>query len=184
MITDKILDEYDFVVVGSGAGGGPVAANLAKAGYHVLLLEAGGRQEPIDYKVPAFHSLSSEHRDLAWKFYVHHYADANQERRDRNFIDNKKIDGAIRNGVFYPRAGTLGGCTAHHAMIFIAPHNSDWNYIAKVTGDKSWNAKSMRKYSSVLSVVCIYDARGGEDLTGTTMGITAGCQQQWPIPPC
>jgi choline dehydrogenase len=147
MITSDIDDEYDFVVVGSGAGGGPVAANLAKAGYRVLILEAGGQEEPLDYKVPAFHSLSTEHRDLAWKFYVQHYADKNLQRRNkRNFLDNKKVDGAIRNGIFYPRAGTLGGCTAHHAMIFIAPHNSDWNYIAKVTGDRSWKAKSMRKY--------------------------------------
>jgi choline dehydrogenase len=147
MITSDIDDEYDFVVVGSGAGGGPVAVNLAKSGYRVLILEAGGQEEPLDYKVPAFHSLSSEHRGLAWKFYIQHYADQNQQRRDKlNFLDNRKVDGAIRNGIFYPRAGTLGGCTAHHAMIFIAPHNSDWNDIAKVTGDKSWKARAMRKY--------------------------------------
>jgi hypothetical protein len=35
-------DEYEYIVVGSGAGGGPVAANLARAGFRVLLLEAGG----------------------------------------------------------------------------------------------------------------------------------------------
>jgi hypothetical protein len=32
MFTSSVKDEYDFIVVGSGAGGGPVAANLAKAG--------------------------------------------------------------------------------------------------------------------------------------------------------
>jgi choline dehydrogenase len=32
---------YDYIVIGSGAGGGPLACNLAKAGYQVLLLEAG-----------------------------------------------------------------------------------------------------------------------------------------------
>lgn len=33
--------EYDFIVIGSGPGGGVVSANLAKSGFSVLLLEAG-----------------------------------------------------------------------------------------------------------------------------------------------
>lgn len=33
--------EYDYVVVGSGPGGGPLAVDLAKSGSSVLLLEAG-----------------------------------------------------------------------------------------------------------------------------------------------
>src|SRR5262245_46570697 len=111
----EIEGSYDYVVVGSGAGGGPVAANLAKAGFRVLLLEAGGDDEPWDYKVPAFHSLSAEQPDLAWKFYVQHYADPKRQRRDQlNFLDNKVVDDEPRTGIFYPRAGTLGGCTAHN----------------------------------------------------------------------
>ncbi len=35
---------YDYIVIGSGPGGAPVAANLAKAGASVLLLEAGDDQ--------------------------------------------------------------------------------------------------------------------------------------------
>ena len=83
MSADKLDKEYDFIVVGSGAGGGPVAVRLAEAGYSVLILEAGDAEEPVDYKVPAFHALSSENKQLAWKFYVHHYADPVQEKRDK-----------------------------------------------------------------------------------------------------
>ncbi len=50
------------------------------------------------------------------------------------------------DGVLYPRAGTLGGCTAHNAMILIYPHDADWDNIAELTGDQSWRADRMRSY--------------------------------------
>ena len=56
---------YEYIIVGSGAGGGPLAANLAKAGYRVLLLEAGSNEESFTYQVPAFHGLSSEDVNLS-----------------------------------------------------------------------------------------------------------------------
>ena len=57
---------------------------------------------------------------MSWDFFVRHYADeARQATRLRST--------ARRTGVLYPRAGTLGGCTAHNAMIFVSPHNADWD---------------------------------------------------------
>jgi choline dehydrogenase len=35
---------YEYIVVGSGPGGAPLASNLARAGHSVLLLEAGDDQ--------------------------------------------------------------------------------------------------------------------------------------------
>jgi choline dehydrogenase len=142
-----IQDEYDYIVVGSGAGGGPVAANLAKHGFTVLLLEAGGAEQPVEYSVPAFHPLASEQADLSWKFYVQHYACAARQQRDKiNYLNGDIVDGKPRHGIFYPRAGTLGGCTAHYAMIFVSPHNSDWEHIEQMTGDRSWAPRRMRRY--------------------------------------
>ncbi len=132
-------DAFDYVVVGSGAGGGPLAANLALAGFRVLLLEAGGDEEFYDYEVPAFHARASEDPRIAWNFFVRHYADDAQQNRDSKFR-------AAQNGVLYPRCATLGGCTAHNAMILIYPHNSDWDHIAEVTGDASWGSDNMRRY--------------------------------------
>ena len=132
-------ETYDFIVVGSGAGGGPVAANLALAGYSVLVLEAGGDYCGYNYRVPCFHSVASEDPAMSWDFFVRHYQDAVLQQQDSKFV-------AAQNGVFYPRAGTLGGCTAHNAMITVYPQNSDWDHLRQVTGDVSWSADNMRRY--------------------------------------
>lgn len=135
---------YDYVVVGSGAGGGPLACRLALAGHTVLLLEAGGDEEPYDYQVPVFHAEASENDELRWSFYVRHYSDDAKQKRDPKFVG--QADGRRRDGILYPRSGTLGGCTAHNAMIMIYPHNQDWDGIARITGDASWESGRMRGY--------------------------------------
>ena len=134
---DPLADSFEFVIVGSGAGGGPLAANLVAAGHRVLVLEAGGTEEPYEYQVPGFHGLSTEHPDLRWDFFVRHYDDDERQRRDTKYRKD-------HDGILYPRAGTLGGCTAHNAMITVYPHDRDWDDLAAVTGDSSFNSEAMR----------------------------------------
>ncbi|KAF4595797.1 Aryl-alcohol oxidase [Ophiocordyceps camponoti-floridani] len=147
---------YDYVVVGSGAGGAPVAARLALYGHRVLLLDAGeDLTETTEYKVPYNNLKASELTDMSWDFYVHHYPNLEQQRKDSKMcwrttagglhVGAEPPPGSDPLGILYPRAGTLGGCTAHNALFTVYPDDSDWNDIAELTNDRSWAADRMRR---------------------------------------
>ena len=151
------LENYDYVIVGSGPGGGPLAARLAIAGNKVLLLEAGDDQgSNIQQQVPVLSLKSTEDASQRWDYYVNHYSDSARQRKDSKltwttpggelYVGQDPPPGSTQKGIFYPRAGTLGGCASHNALITIYPHESDWANIASITGDSSWAPASMRKY--------------------------------------
>src|SRR5205814_2505478 len=117
--------------------------------------EAGGRDENLTSDVPVFHGKASEDPAIKWDFYVKHYA---SEQRQSTDWDSKFV--AARDGILYPRAGTLGGCTAHNAMITVYPHSSDWDHIAQLTGDDSWNSERMRAYFERLEQCTYYPGTG------------------------
>jgi len=148
--------------VGSGPGGGPLAARLAIAGHRVLLIDAGDDQgNSILQQVPALQLQSTQDPAQRWDYFVHHYADNTRQEKDSKLVWRTPDGGTFVNtpgvntappagstplGILYPRAGTLGGCAGHNAMITIYPHNSDWANIASITGDSSWAPDNMRTY--------------------------------------
>jgi choline dehydrogenase-like flavoprotein len=140
--------EFEYVIVGAGAGGGPLAAGLAKRGHKVLLLEAGGDPgDRLTYQIPAWHVLASEDPAMRWDYFVDHYDDAAQAGRDDKLV---RDGGGNPKGIWYPRGSAVGGSTAVHAMIALAPHASDWNHIADTVAaedpDGSWRPGAMRTY--------------------------------------
>ncbi|MEO9149192.1 MAG: NAD(P)-binding protein, partial [Burkholderiaceae bacterium] len=55
-------DEVDFVIVGTGAGGGTLAARLAEQGFSVVAFDAGAYFRPLE----DFASDESEQNKLYW----------------------------------------------------------------------------------------------------------------------
>ena len=139
---------FEYVIVGAGAGGGPLAARLARAGHRVLLLEAGSDAgDRLTYQIPAWHVLASEDAAMRWDYFVQHYDDPAQAARDDKLVR----DGAGNpEGVWYPRGSGVGGSTALNALIAVTPHDSDWNDLAATLAAEdpsgSWSAAAMRQY--------------------------------------
>src|SRR3954452_24658001 len=125
--------DFDYVIVGSGAGGAPLAARLSAHGDRVPGAGGGpGRpDEPTAparevSDVPALHGPSTEHPDLSWQFFVDHYTTPEEP--------DPKWD-AKGNGICYPCATGIGACTIHNAMITIAGPASDWDELAWFLND-------------------------------------------------
>ncbi|KJR87698.1 uncharacterized protein SPSK_07200 [Sporothrix schenckii 1099-18] len=148
---------YDYIVIGSGPGGGPLACDLARAGYSTLLIEAGDDQgdNPVYSELANFNTAGND-PDSRWDFWVKHSDDPVREMafahytyRTTNgsfYVGTEPPAGATPLGIQYPRAGTLGGCAMHNGGVCSLPADDDWNIVVNMTGDTSWEAPKMRKY--------------------------------------
>ena len=142
-------DGCEYVVVGSGAGGGTVAARLAEAGRRWCCsrraatrrkLHGGDPVEPrtgCPTTTTCRPSTPSRPRTTAmkWDFFVRHYANDAQQRQDAKYRETRTAAASTACSIRGP--ATLGGCTAHNAMIMMYPHDADWDDIAELTGDRS-----------------------------------------------
>ncbi|HEM7853243.1 GMC family oxidoreductase [Burkholderia multivorans] len=88
-------DPVDFVIVGTGAGGGTLACKLAEYGYSVVALDAGAWWRPLE----EFASDESHQRKLFW-------------------TDERICDGADPLTLGTNNSGrAIGGSTVHFAMV-------------------------------------------------------------------
>lgn len=80
---ETTLEDYEYVIVGSGPGGSPLSARLALAGHSVLLIDAGGDfGDDLTVQLPALHPYASEYDPIKWNYFVQHYSDPVQQARD------------------------------------------------------------------------------------------------------
>lgn len=68
--------QYDYIAVGSGPGGAPLASRLARAGQSVLLIEAGDDEanNPNMWNMANFNEASNDPTSR-WNFFVRQFSD-------------------------------------------------------------------------------------------------------------
>lgn len=119
--------EFDYIVVGSGSAGSPLAARLVEKRARVLLLEAGQREKLHLTRLPAA--------------VIHTVGNA---RYDWNYTTEPD---PTRNGLkeSWPRGRVPGGTSAINGMIFVRGDQSDYDAWEEL-GNKGWGWNSMLPY--------------------------------------
>lgn len=165
--TDPKTTRLDFIIVGAGAGGAPLAARLVERGFQVLVVEMGPKKpNPLPgtvvdcTDVPLLHSETTEDKRHSLRYFVDHFSGENEDRNPRRHQndpeEHKAINPHDEEGVFYPRGQGIGGCTIHNAMVTICGPSEDWDEIAEQMRDPSWRGERMRAYFERIER-CNYD---------------------------
>lgn len=127
---EPILEEYDFVVVGSGPGGSAVANRLTENGrWKLLLLEAGG-DENVYTDVPATVSHWSL-GEYDWGYAAERTGNACLAMEQQRCL--------------WPRGKILGGSSTLNYMIYTRGHRRDYDAYA-AAGNYGWSYEQLLPY--------------------------------------
>jgi choline dehydrogenase-like flavoprotein len=126
----RLLDEYDFVVVGAGTAGSVVASRLSEVPeWSVLLIEAGG-DPPLASDIPAMF-LTLLKSDIDWQFRTEPEKNSCQGLRDKRCN--------------WPRGKVLGGSSTINGMLYMRGMKGDFDDWA-AAGNDGWSYTELLEY--------------------------------------
>ena len=122
------MNEFDYIVVGGGAGGCAVAGRLSEdPKVSVCLLEAGKDDDQLLIKVPFCTALMLPTSINNWAFET---------------VPQPGLNG--RRG-YMPRGKAMGGSTSINAMVYTRGHPWDYDHWASL-GNEGWSWRDVLPY--------------------------------------
>jgi choline dehydrogenase len=119
------MQEYDFIIVGSGSAGCVVAERLSASGkYSVLVLEAGGTDMRFYVQMPMGYGKTFLDMSVNWLY------------------KTEPDDGLAGNADFWPRGKVMGGSSSINAMVWIRGAPEDYHEW-EAQGNKGWGWADM-----------------------------------------
>ena len=169
--------QADYVIVGAGSAGCPLAYRLVEAGHTVILIEYGGSDFGPFIQMPAALSYPMNMARYDWGF------------RTR---PEPALGGRV---LATPRGKVLGGSSSINGMVFVRGNPRDFDHWAQM-GARGWGWDDVLPYFRRMETWHGGDGNGGSNLRGTdgpvhvTRGpranplfdafIQAGQQAGWP----
>ncbi|KAF8808842.1 aryl-alcohol oxidase-like protein [Phlegmacium glaucopus] len=139
--------DYDFIIVGAGAGGSVLANRLTEIpGFHVLLIEAGSADfNNLNIRVPGL-AATLTNTQFDWNFTT---------------VNQPGMNG---RPLAYPRGHVLGGSTSINFMAYTRGSKDDYDRWARVTDDEGWSWNSLFPY--MLKIETLTQPLNNRDTTG------------------
>ncbi len=128
MKTSQTTPHYDFIVVGAGTAGCTLANRLTASGrYSVLLLEAGGLDNWIWFRIPVGYLYAIGNPRADWRYRTE---------------PEPGLNGRSLN---YPRGKVIGGCSSINGMIYMRGQAQDYDHWAAL-GNAGWGWNEVLPY--------------------------------------
>ncbi|MBP1124700.1 MULTISPECIES: GMC family oxidoreductase [Pseudomonas] len=119
---------YDYIIAGAGAAGCILANRLSACGkYTVLLLEAGGKDSSLWFKIPVGFAKMYYNPTFNWMYYS----------QPQKQLNNREI--------YAPRGKVQGGSGSINAMVYVRGQAHDFDDWA-ANGNDGWGFKDVLPY--------------------------------------
>lgn len=116
------MQDFDYIVVGSGSAGSVLANRLtADPSVRVLLIEAGPLDRSLYIRMPAAFAKPLESDRFNWRYYT----------EPEPFMDGRRL--------YCPRGRVLGGSSSINGMVYIRGHALDYDGWAAQRGMEQWS---------------------------------------------
>ena len=129
-MTEKTIDEADYVVVGAGSAGSAVASRLAEAGASVILLEAGKKDSSYLVTKPGMigprHSVPQVKKLVDWGFYT----------TPQKHMNDRVIP--------QTRGKVVGGSSSVNGLLWVRGNRANYDSWA-AEGNTGWDANSVNE---------------------------------------